>query len=62
MVTDLVQRGVLGCHLDRGRVDVGGQHRAMQHLRRCDPQHAGPGAEVEHAAGPGAFQDMVKQQ
>ena len=61
MMTGFVQGRVLGRDPHRGRVDVGGQHRAMQRLGRRDPQHAGSGAEVEHALRPRVFQDMVKQ-
>ena len=62
MIANLVEPSVLGRHPYRGGVDVGGQHRAMQGLRRSDAEHAGAGAEIEQALRTGTLQDMVKQQ
>ncbi len=48
--------------LYRGRVDVARQHPAMQRLGGGDPQYAGAGAEVEHAARLIGLQHVVEQQ
>ena len=57
-----VQPRIFAGDLHRGRIDIARQHLLVQRLGRRDRQHAGAGAEIEHAARTPRFQDMVEQQ
>ena len=49
-------------HLHRKRIDVACQQLDTQRLRRRYRQHAGAGAEIEHAARTIGLQHMIQQQ
>ena len=49
---DAVEPGIFARHPHRERIDVARQHRFVQRLRRGDREHAGAGAEIEHAPRP----------
>ena len=61
-MADAVQPRIVARHPHRDRIDVACQHRAMRRLRRGDAEHAGAGAEIEHAAQLAALQHLVEQQ
>ena len=50
------------CGLDRDPVDVAGDDARAQNFRRRDRQHAGAGAEVEHAASPPPLRQIIERQ
>ena len=57
-----VEPGVFPRDLHRGRIDVAGQNFLVQRLGRGDRQHAGAGAEIEHAPRTPGLQHMIEQQ
>ena len=59
---DAVEAGIVARHRGRDRVDVAGQHPALRRLGGGDAEHAGAGAEVEHAAQLAALEHLIEQQ
>src|SRR3569623_3796918 len=56
-----VEAGVFPGHDARARIDIAGENGPMQRLGGSDGQHAGAGAEVEHAGWRVLAQHPVEQ-
>ena len=61
-MSGLVETGVVAGGAHRGGIDVARQHRAVQRLRRSNGEHAGAGAEIEHAPRIMRLQHLIEQQ
>src|SRR5260370_2042328 len=61
-VSRTVEAGVVAGHPNRYWIDVAREYCPVQRLRRRNRQHAGAGAEVEHAPRTISLQHGIEQQ